>query len=382
LTHICIHGDPRSTNLQSWVRSLMRHQDVRVTILALGTHIEAVGPAPVVNLPLPPALGPIRYGLAAPLIRRAVRRIAPDILLGYRIPSYGVLAFLSGFRPVVLVAQSETELWPPALELKRFLLRRILPRADLIQVWAPTMEPSLIEAGARREQILCLPRGIEVDQFAPLRDLAERPFARGGNGEQNPPEPVRLIVTRALHEDYNHWHVFEAMARLRAEGLETVLDVVGDGPLRAQLEQQAERLVPGAVHFHGAVAHDRLPTLLRECDLYVSTPITEGLSASLIEAMGCGVFPIVTDHLGNRYVIDPGCNGFLVGVGDVPALVDAIREAWSRPQLRARAQRENRAFVEREMRSERNLTRMVERYREVIAGRRAEPARDAAFRSP
>jgi glycosyltransferase involved in cell wall biosynthesis len=205
-----------------------------------------------------------------------------------------------------------------------------------------------------------------VEHFHPGRDLATRPFLRGGSPHENPPPPVRLIVTRALHEDYNHWHILEAMSVLHGEGLETFLDVVGDGPLRGEIEARAGRLPPGAVRFHGQAAHSDLPELLRAADLYVSMPITEGLSASLVEAMGCGVYPIVTDHPGNRHLIDDGENGDLVGVGDVPALARAISRAWSRPELRAAAQVRNRAFVEEHMRSERNLSRMVDRYRELV----------------
>ena len=369
--HICIHGDAGTTNLQSWARSLVRHHGVQVTIVSLGTGIRTVGPVPVVDLKLPPWLGPVRFGMALPLVRRAIWRIQPDILLGYRIPSYGVLAYFSGFRPLVLVAQSETELWPPALELKRRLLRHIVPRADLIQVWAPSMAPSLRELGAREEQLLCLPRGIEIDVFSPARDLESRPFGRGDGGVANPPSPVRLLVTRALHEDYNHWHIFEAMAKLRAEGLETRLDVAGAGSLRTELEALAQRLVPGAVRFLGRVAHEDLPALLRSNDLYLSTPITEGLSASLAEAMGCGVFPIVTDHAGNRLLIEHGENGFLVPVGDVQSLTTAIRRAWESPALRARAIRRNRAYVEAQLRAETNLGRMLDRYAEVIAAAKA-----------
>jgi glycosyltransferase involved in cell wall biosynthesis len=327
----------------------------------------------VVNLPLSPRMGPVRYGLALPLVRRAVARIRPDVLIGYRIPSYGVLAFFSGFRPVVVVAQSETELWPPALALKRRLLGRVVPGADLVQVWVPSMEPSLLELGATREKLLTLPRGIEVEEFHPGRDLRSRPFARGNGREENPPGPIRMIVTRTLHEDYNHWHIFEAMALLEKEGLATSLEVVGDGPLRARLQKMADRLVPGRVRFLGKVPHENLSELLRAADLYLSTPITEGLSASLLEAMGCGLYPIVTDHPGNRYLIDDGRNGTLVPVGDVPALAGAIRGAWSRPTWRAEAIVENRALVERDFVAGRNMKRMVERYRDLT--REAAPRR-------
>ena len=105
--------------------------------------------------------------------------------------------------------------------------------------------------------------------------------------------------------------------------------------------------------------------------MYVSTPITEGFSDSLVEAMGCGSFPIVTDHPGNRHLVEDGSNGLLVGVGDVAGLAGAIQRAWSSPELRAAALVRNRKFVEEKMRAACNLGQMVDRYRELICRHRS-----------
>jgi glycosyltransferase involved in cell wall biosynthesis len=54
--------------------------------------------------------------------------------------------------------------------------------------------------------------------------------------------------------------------------------------------------------------------LLSQTDIYVSTSLYDGTSVSLLEAMGSGAFPIVTDIPSNREWISPGQNGFLVSV--------------------------------------------------------------------
>ena len=74
----------------------------------------------------------------------------------------------------------------------------------------------------------------------------------------------------------------------------------------------------------GRVPHDRMPELLTQTDIYVSTSLSDGTSVSLLEAMASGVFPIVTDIPSNREWINDGENGFLVPAGKEINLADRI----------------------------------------------------------
>ena len=58
--------------------------------------------------------------------------------------------------------------------------------------------------------------------------------------------------------------------------------------------------------------HGVAQTLLQQSNIYISMPITEGVSASLFEAMACYCYPIVTDILGNKSWITHRENGGLV----------------------------------------------------------------------
>lgn len=365
--HVCFVADPLTANLQSWVRGLTSWFGVDVTILAVGSGLREVAGARVVDLPLPDWIGPVRYGLVVPALRREARRIAPDLVIGYRVPSYGVLAYLSGVRPFVLAAQGEHEYYPPAIGLKRVLVHHIAPRADLIHVWAETMEPWLLEAGASPERILRLPRGVDLDVFDPGRTLELQPFPGGAGVDRNPARPARLVVTRTLNDDYRHRDIFHALARLRAGGFEASIDVIGDGALSAELRALAGLVIPGAARFHGRCGPEVVAAILRESDLYISVPIAEGLSASLVEAMACGTYPIVTDHPGNRVLVRDGVNGSLVAVGDEAGIAQAIRKAWEDPGLRGRAVVANRRSIEENFSARRNLGVMVERWRSIVA---------------
>ena len=64
---------------------------------------------------------------------------------------------------------------------------------------------------------------------------------------------------------------------------------------------------------------------LRAADVYVSTSRSDSTSVSLLEAMACGIPPVVTDIPANREWITEGRNGLLVPPGDPVRLAEALR---------------------------------------------------------
>lgn len=64
--------------------------------------------------------------------------------------------------------------------------------------------------------------------------------------------------------------------------------------------------------------------ILREADIYLSTSLFEGLSNSIMEAMAAGLPVVATDVGDNRYLVENGFNGFLVGSRDTEAIVNRL----------------------------------------------------------
>jgi sugar transferase (PEP-CTERM/EpsH1 system associated) len=138
------------------------------------------------------------------------------------------------------------------------------------------------------------------------------------------------------------------------------LALVGDGPLFQDLAALAEELgVRDLVWMPG----DRsdIPQLLRSMDLFVLPSLAEGISNTILEAMASGLPVVATDTGGTPELIEHGVNGYLVPVGAVEALRDALQGLVGEPALLAGFGQQGRALVERRF----NWDNTVESYLSV-----------------
>ncbi|MBY8933977.1 glycosyltransferase [Pseudomonas fluorescens] len=116
------------------------------------------------------------------------------------------------------------------------------------------------------------------------------------------------------------------------------LVIVGDGPLREALTDQARRLgIAPRVHFTGFLSNPY--PLLRHAQLFILSSVQEGMPTVLIEALALGTPVLASDcETGPRELLDNGRLGQLVRVNDVPALADGM--------LRSLAPRDDVTFSE------------------------------------
>jgi glycosyltransferase involved in cell wall biosynthesis len=104
--------------------------------------------------------------------------------------------------------------------------------------------------------------------------------------------------------------------------------IAGDGPLLAQLAGHFEnnKYSNVSIEFLGLVAHERMTELWASSDISVLFSAYEGMSISMLESMGQGCVPIVTDVSGAEEKITHGQTGFRVAVGDVDAMAQIIAD--------------------------------------------------------
>lgn len=111
--------------------------------------------------------------------------------------------------------------------------------------------------------------------------------------------------------------------------------VVGDGPLRAQLEEQAAAL--GArVTFAGHVPKREVGDLIRQAKVFVLNSTYEGLPHIVLEAKLAQRVVVATAVGGTPETIDQGVNGYLVPLGDRAALTSTLEELLTDDALRDR----------------------------------------------
>jgi glycosyltransferase involved in cell wall biosynthesis len=128
-----------------------------------------------------------------------------------------------------------------------------------------------------------------------------------------------------LEEQKGHRFLLDALAKLRAEGLDMVLLLVGGGREEAALKAQAERLQLGAaVRFLGT--RSDLGDLFRAMDLFVMPSLWEGLSLAMLSAMAASLPVVATDVGGVPQVLGDNERGFVLPSADADRLAAQI--AW------------------------------------------------------
>lgn len=161
---------------------------------------------------------------------------------------------------------------------------------------------------------------------------------------------------------------------LRALGLATSyvpdlqLWIVGDGPLRSQLQSLADQLgVAQNVRFFGEQLE--VAPFFAAADLFVLSSITEGLPVSLLEAMSAGLPAVVTDVGDMGEVVRRSGAGSVVPVSEERALADAIRQIANHRGELSRLGTAAQHYYERHFTLERMADEYVNLYRNSLPQR-------------
>ncbi len=160
-------------------------------------------------------------------------------------------------------------------------------------------------------------------------------------------EGPRILSNRKIEPVYNIATIISALGEVIRSAPGARLTVAGSGSQKKRLEAEVRRgHASHSIRFIGDVPHSEVPGLLRDHDIFVSVALSDTTSVSLLEAISCGLFPVVSDIPANREWIDHGRNGFVVPPLDSVALARAIIDAWSKPELRESAKKHNADLVE------------------------------------
>lgn len=219
--------------------------------------------------------------------------------------------------------------WPVRAVLRHFHNRT---RATLV----PTRQRAdeLARCGFRGVRVMA--RGIDTRHFGPHR---RDPALRRTWGV-DPHQPVLLHVGR-LAQEKNLDLLIESYRAMRAMSPALQLVIVGDGPLRDELE----RRLPEAI-YTGFVDSDSLARHYASADLFVFPSRSETYGNVLLEAMASELGIVAFDYAAAAAMIETGRHGFTVALDDDQAFIDAALALCRNPGLAARLGRAARLRVE------------------------------------
>lgn len=215
--------------------------------------------------------------------------------------------------------------------------RALFARADALVVCSGFMRERLLALGAPAAKLRLIPNPVDAGRF-PWR---ERGPVTG--------RPVELLSVGRLVPFKGTAVLLQALARPELRALDWRLQLVGDGPLRAALEQQVQDSgLSERVIFHGAQPRERVLPLLAQADLYLAPVVidaegnTETQGVALLEAMAAGL-PVLASAVGGIPETLSDAAAALLPAGDADALAAAIRDHLQQPghwAERSRAGRE------------------------------------------
>jgi len=349
-------GEAQSPNTLSWVEGL-RNSGCEVSIASVREKVSQGQVIALGNPKLPPRL---RLLLASNDLKILIRETKPDILIAYRVSSYGYLAARSGFHPLVIAAQNEQVIFQVEKKwwrtrLLTYFANFAIRHADLLHAWSQNIKKGLMNFGAREEQIMLLHRGIDSQIFTPAdrpREIAEIP---------------ELISTRALFPHYRIDQLLRAFEVFSQAYPKAKLTLIGEGPEKEKLKELAGSLyLTDRVSFPGKLPPDQLAGHLQQSDLYVSLIRSEGLSASLLESCACGVLPVVLDIPASRHLLKDGENGILLPP-DLPAekIGKKLISAYEDLALRKQVATQNPPRIRQAFDRRKNLQRFLEVYQNL-----------------
>jgi glycosyltransferase involved in cell wall biosynthesis len=240
-------------------------------------------------------------------------------------------------------------------------LKEKLSQAAFIHTSTEMGRRSLIAHGLDAEKIHCIRRGL--DRLPVMKSL--RPSRR----------PIHLACVARLVEKKGLEHQLRIYAALQAAGVSFAARIVGEGPLRAELEKLAGKIGLGAsVTFTGHLPQHEVWNQLEWADVLLHTGVVaasgdrDGLPNVIPEAMSIGVLVVTSPAAATTEAITQGITGLVAQVDAPGDWVAALRRLSTDDPLAEKLRSAARRWVEENFDAHHNARRLLTLFETATAG--------------
>lgn len=156
----------------------------------------------------------------------------------------------------------------------------------------------------------------------------------------------QIIMVGRLEQEKGLFDAIDIMKRLLERRISFRLDIVGDGPLREDLQKHIdEKGLSNYIKLHGFQSHAYIEELFRHASLYLMTSITESFGLVLIEAMNAGLPTLAFDSAeGARELIFNDSNGYLIANRSMDLMANQIITLLDHPEILQRLGKNAKEF--------------------------------------
>jgi glycosyltransferase involved in cell wall biosynthesis len=294
-----------------------------------------------------------------PRLRQVIRQFQPDLVFAIYLASNGLSGALAWNGPYAVAAVGSDVLdrnnrtgirkW-----FRESVIKFVCRRADIINTVSQELDDKLLRLKVPKSKLLQLPFGVDTEKFYPASEMPR-------------PRPFRMICTRRHGPLYDIPTIIKALAELKAKGKTFHCVFTSDGRLLEEHKKMACSLgLQDCVTFTGNLEHNMLPVYLRQSDIYVSASLGDGTSVALLEAMACGLLPVVSRIPANLPWVQDSRTGLLFDPGNSAQLAIALSRAMEDNVLHSAAFKENRQIILDRCDQKKNMDRLAKEFEELI----------------
>jgi len=184
------------------------------------------------------------------------------------------------------------------------------------------------------EKIVIIPLGVDTDRFVPSITPVNE-------------STIKILFAGALIKRKGVDYLLKAVSKLRKRGIKIKLEIIGEGPQRAYLEELSRLLhINDRVTCLGNMSRQKLIKHYQRCDIVAFPSLSDPFSSVPLEGMSCGKPVIVTSVCGVAEYIEHGKTGFIVPPADVDSLSNVILALVESEDLRKKIGLNARSLVE------------------------------------
>ena len=254
-----------------------------------------------------------------------VKRLKPDIVHAHFITKFGYHAAFLNYSPVIMSAWgSDILLDPMKSKFIWHITKYSLQKADFVYgVSQDLCDKIIFNFDVSSSKVKLVPNGVDLNIFYPVRK------------ENCETGSLVVLSNRKLFDVYSIDTLIKSIPHVIEENKNITFFIAGYGPLENDLKRLVDDLkLNDYVSFIGEVDNNEMVGLLRQCDIYVSTSLSDGTPVSMLEAMACGKACIMTDVGGVSEWIEDGVSGCLFTPKDQQMLASKILELAFNSKLR------------------------------------------------
>lgn len=290
-----------------------------------------------------------------PAVKKRIKSFQPDLVHAHYISSYGLLAYLSGFKPYALsVWGSDIMVFPKRSFIHKAGIKIILSNAQ--QVFATSqLMLDLVQKDFGKKESMLLPFGIDTASFKPTENLIKD-------------EAFTFIILKSLAQTYGIDIAIEAFQELKSRYPNAALKLLiyGDGPKKDEYMTLAGKYLNDCIHFKGKIPAEEAPKALQQGKVLVNISRSESFGVSVLEASACGLAVIVSNRGGLLETVEPNKTGLVITELSPKACADAMERYLKNPQLVTQHATNGRNFVLDRFRQENLVRTQIKAYKNII----------------